>query len=144
VDLVTGVQTCALPISCLTRWPGRGTEQRTARHVSRWCGGAMRWPVGVDDATLASRMLVLNADDDAQTRFLLELYCRGEPYNAVFAESGRAALARFAQGDIDAVVTDVLMPDVTGEKVLSEVKKQSPEKPDFTIDEQPTIDGADT
>ncbi len=87
-------------------------------------------------------MLVLIADDDAQTRFLLELYCRGEPFTAVFAESGRAALARFAQGDIDAIVTDVLMPDVSGEKVLEEVKKQSPETPVLIMTAQPTVDDA--
>jgi DNA-binding NtrC family response regulator len=87
-------------------------------------------------------MLVLIADDDAQTRHLLELYCRGEPFTAVFAESGRAALARFAVGDIDAVVTDVLMPDVSGEAVLADVKKQSPETPVLIMTAQPTIDDA--
>ena len=87
-------------------------------------------------------MLVLIADDDAQTRYLLELYCRSEPFTAVFADSGRAALARFQQGDIDAIVTDVLMPDVSGEKVLEEVKRSSPETPVLIMTAQPTIDDA--
>jgi DNA-binding NtrC family response regulator len=87
-------------------------------------------------------VLVLIADDDAVTRYQLELYCRGEPWTAVFAESGRAALALFQQGGIDAVVTDVLMPDLSGEKVLEEVKRQSPEIPVLIMTAQPTIDDA--
>jgi DNA-binding NtrC family response regulator len=87
-------------------------------------------------------MLVLIADDDAQTRRLLELYCRAERFDAVFADSGRAALARFSQVDIDVVVTDVLMPDVSGEQVLEQVKKQSPDTPVLIMTAQPTIDDA--
>ena len=87
-------------------------------------------------------MNVLIADDDAQTRLLLELYCRGEQFTALFAESGQAALQRFNQGDIDVVVTDVLMPDVSGERVLAHVKGKSPETPVLIMTAQPTVDDA--
>ncbi|MBI1944405.1 MAG: sigma-54-dependent Fis family transcriptional regulator [Deltaproteobacteria bacterium] len=87
-------------------------------------------------------MNVLIADDDAQTRLLLELYCRGEQFTALFAESGNAALERFNVGDIDVVVTDVLMPDVSGERVLAHVKGKSPETPVLIMTAQPTVDDA--
>ena len=86
--------------------------------------------------------MVLIADDDAATRFHLELICRGEPFTPVFAASGREALARFAQGDIDVIVTDVVMPDVSGEHVLDEVKRKSPETPVLIMTAQPTVDDA--
>ncbi|OGQ18166.1 MAG: hypothetical protein A2138_27420 [Deltaproteobacteria bacterium RBG_16_71_12] len=87
-------------------------------------------------------MNVLIADDDAQTRLLLELYCRDEQFTALFAESGNAALDRFNVGDIDVVVTDVLMPDVSGERVLAHVKGKSPETPVLIMTAQPTVDDA--
>jgi two-component system, NtrC family, response regulator AtoC len=85
---------------------------------------------------------VLIADDDQNTRFLLELYCRKEEFTPILVDSGRAALARFAVGDVDAVVTDVYMPDVSGEGVLEEVKKRSPETPVLIMTAHATIDDA--
>ena len=87
-------------------------------------------------------MNVLIADDDENTRFLLELFCRQESFTPVFAEGGRQALERFAVGDIAVVVTDVLMPDVSGEALLSEVKRQSPETPVLMMTAEPTVDDA--
>ncbi|MDP2343235.1 MAG: sigma-54 dependent transcriptional regulator [Deltaproteobacteria bacterium] len=87
-------------------------------------------------------MNVLIADDDEGTRFLLELYCRGEPFDPIFVGGGRAALQRFAEGDIDVVVTDVRMPDVTGEDILAEVKRRAPETPVLLMTAEPTIDDA--
>ncbi len=74
-------------------------------------------------------MNVLIADDDENTRFLLELYVRSEPFTPIFVDGGRAALERFAEGDIAVIVSDVRMPDVSGEAILAEVKRQSPETP---------------
>ena len=87
-------------------------------------------------------MNVLIADDDDNTRFLLELFCRSESFTPVFVDGGQAALARFAEGDIDVVVTDVLMPDVSGEALLAEVKRQSPQTPVLMMTAAPTIDDA--
>jgi DNA-binding NtrC family response regulator len=87
-------------------------------------------------------MLVLIADDDATTRFQLELMCRGEPFTPVLVASGRDALKRFAEGDIDVIVTDVVMPDTSGEQVLDEVKRKSPETPVLIMTAQPSIDDA--
>jgi DNA-binding NtrC family response regulator len=87
-------------------------------------------------------MNVLIADDDANTRYLLDLYCRGEDLKPIFVASGREALARFGESDIDIVVTDVLMPDISGEAVLDEVKRRSPETPVLIMTAQPTVDDA--
>jgi two-component system, NtrC family, response regulator AtoC len=85
---------------------------------------------------------VLIADDDSNTRFLLELYCRKEELTPILVDSGREALRRFAEGDVDLVVTDVYMPDVSGEAVLEEVKKRSPETPVLIMTAHATVDDA--
>ena len=87
-------------------------------------------------------MRVLIADDDASTRFHLELVCRGGPFTPVFVRGGAEALARLALGDIDVVVTDVVMPDISGEQVLEEVKRNHADTPVLIMTAQPNIDDA--
>jgi DNA-binding NtrC family response regulator len=87
-------------------------------------------------------MTVLIADDDELTRRLLEVFVRSEPFSAQFVTGGAAALERFGEGDVDVVITDVRMPDVTGEQLLAEVKRQSPETPVLMMTAEPNIDDA--
>lgn len=87
-------------------------------------------------------MTVLVADDDETTRRLLEFYVREEAFTAVFSAGGTEALERFAEGDVDVVVSDVRMPGVTGEQVLAEVKRQSPETPVLMMTAEPNVDEA--
>ena len=82
---------------------------------------------------------VLIADDDENTRFLLELYCRNENFTPIFVAGGSAALERFAAGDIDIVVADVRMPDVMGDVILAEVKKQAPDTPVLLMTASPNV-----
>jgi DNA-binding NtrC family response regulator len=87
-------------------------------------------------------MTVLIADDDELTRRLLEVFVSGEPYKAEFVTGGAAALTRFTAGDIDVVVTDVRMPEVSGEHLLAEVKRLAPETPVLMMTAEPNIDEA--
>ena len=87
-------------------------------------------------------MRVLIADDDASTRYLLELYCRGQDFEAVFASTGKEALDRFREGGIDAVVSDVRMPDIGGDIVLTEVKRMSSKTPVLMMTAHGSIDDA--
>jgi DNA-binding NtrC family response regulator len=87
-------------------------------------------------------MRILVADDDATTRFTLDLFCRGQEFDVQFAASGRDAIAAFRQGNIDAVVTDVRMPDLDGEGVLRAVRQVSPETPVLIMTAHGTIDDA--
>jgi len=87
-------------------------------------------------------MRVLIADDDASTRYLLELYCRGQDFEPVFAQSGREAIQKIREGSIDAVVTDVRMPDVGGDAVLEEAKKVSADLPVLIMTAHGSIDDA--
>jgi DNA-binding NtrC family response regulator len=85
---------------------------------------------------------VLIADDDENARFLLELVCRGQPFEPVFVTDGRTALRRFDEGDIDVVVSDVRMPDVGGAELLAEVRRRAPETPVVMMTGEPNPDDA--
>jgi DNA-binding NtrC family response regulator len=87
-------------------------------------------------------MKVLIADDDPTIIYMLKLFCRGQDFEVVYAESGSEALRRFSEGGIDVVVTDVRMPGATGDTVLDEVHKLSPETPVLFMTAHGSVDDA--
>jgi DNA-binding NtrC family response regulator len=87
-------------------------------------------------------MRVLIADDDEVTRSLLKVFVRDEPFVAEFVTGGEAALQRIGDGAVDVVVTDVRMPGLSGEQLLDEVKRHSPETPVLMMTAAPNVDEA--
>jgi DNA-binding NtrC family response regulator len=73
---------------------------------------------------------VLIADDDPNTRYLLEIFCRDRSgLELVFVGNGQEALDRIGIGDIDIVVTDLRMPVMGGDELLTAVRRQHPQIP---------------
>ncbi len=74
-------------------------------------------------------MKVLVADDDPNTRYMIEVFCREEPYELLVAANGREALETIHRNDVNVVVTDIRMPEMDGETLLDEVRKLNPQLP---------------
>ncbi len=58
------------------------------------------------------------------------------------AENGKVGLERFAKGDIDLVITDLRMPEVTGEQVLAKITAENPGVPVIVLTGHGSIDSA--
>jgi two-component system response regulator MprA len=69
---------------------------------------------------MAMRILVV--DDDRAVRESLERALRLEGYEVELAAGGREALARVAQGSPDAIILDVMMPQVDGLEVCRRLR----------------------
>lgn len=67
-----------------------------------------------------SRILVV--DDTEATRELLSRRLAREGHRIVEAENGRSALDRIAAEQFDLVLLDMMMPDITGYEVLTQLK----------------------
>jgi two-component system cell cycle response regulator len=84
-----------------------------------------------DAAEADSTPSVLVVDDKASIRELMKEYL-GEQYQLVTADSGRAAIAAFAQRDFDTIFLDLTLPDMNGFDVLNDylqrVKEGASEK----------------
>lgn len=69
---------------------------------------------------------VLVVDGDASIRSLLEAVVRMLPRRAVAAADGRSALALLSAHAFDAVVLDLILPEVSGAEVLRFLSGHAP------------------
>jgi diguanylate cyclase (GGDEF)-like protein len=68
----------------------------------------------------APRLLVV--DDDEHTRVLLRDLCEASGYRVAVACDGEEALGRLAEGEVDLVLLDVMLPKKDGFAVLAELR----------------------
>jgi two-component system response regulator ResD len=65
---------------------------------------------------------ILIVDDEYEMRRLIKIYLSDE-YTIVEAEDGIEALEKFNSSDINLIVLDVMMPDMDGWEVCSQIRK---------------------
>jgi len=68
---------------------------------------------------------VLVVDDEEVIREVCDQILTGEGYFVTTAASGREALRLVSNNEYDAVVTDIMMPDMTGLELLEVIKSTS-------------------
>ncbi|HUB08576.1 MAG TPA: response regulator [Myxococcales bacterium] len=73
------------------------------------------------------RKSLLIVDDEENVRRALERALRGEGYTLRFAASGREALDLMRQEPADMVISDHMMPTMTGLELMREVRKLHPD-----------------
>src|SRR5690606_30831751 len=68
---------------------------------------------------------ILVADDEQNIIKLLRLYLRNEGYDVAVAYDGREALDRFRAENPDLVLLDLMMPELGGFEVCTEIRRSS-------------------
>ena len=76
--------------------------------------------------TIPTTPLVLYVDDERNNRIVFE-QSLGAEFNVVTVDSGAAALALMAQREVAVLVTDMRMPEMTGEELLRVAKERHPQ-----------------
>lgn len=76
-----------------------------------------------NDSSLADRLRILVVDDNPTNRKLLKLLLEAEGHSVVEADNGVAALQVLEHSQIDAVISDILMPEMDGYRLSYEVRK---------------------
>ncbi len=79
------------------------------------------------DSQHRRRALVI--DDDTRVRDTLQEIMTSFGYSAATAASGPEGISLFDKGRYDVVLTDLMMPDMTGWEVLAAVRALDPEIP---------------
>lgn len=73
-----------------------------------------------------SKSTVLFVDDQDEILFLIKRMLKDEPYTMLFASNGKEALEVISKNNVDVVVTDVLMPNMSGLELLDMIKESHP------------------
>lgn len=72
---------------------------------------------------------ILIADDSLTVRKIIEMLLKPFSYDLIFAETGKDAMTKALNMDIDLMVIDYSLPDTKGTLVSKELKKQKPMLP---------------
>jgi DNA-binding NtrC family response regulator len=72
---------------------------------------------------------ILIVEDDASFRRILEYRLTEAGFNTMVAEDGEKALELFSEHRYQVVLTDLNLPELSGEEVLKQIKQQSPDTP---------------
>jgi DNA-binding NtrC family response regulator len=85
---------------------------------------------------------ILIVDDDAGTLASLSRAFALEGYTAVTAGSGTRALERLGEEPVDAILSDVVMPEMDGLEFLARVRERSRDVPVILMSGQATVETA--
>ena len=91
---------------------------------------------------MSSKFKVLIADDDQAITSLFEEILSGEGYQVTAVNGGAAALKVIRDEDLDMLITDIMMPEVSGLDILHEVKKNHPDTMVILITSFGTVEAA--
>jgi len=72
---------------------------------------------------------ILCVDDNEQSLSIRKVLLETRGYRVLAYCDAKQALERFAQGGVDLVLTDLVMPGVDGSKLIRGIKHLSPETP---------------
>lgn len=68
---------------------------------------------------------ILVVDDEIKIVEVISLYLKNEGYEVVFATNGREAIDKYKSNDIDLIILDLMLPDISGEDVCREIREIS-------------------
>ena len=85
-------------------------------------------------------MRVLVIEDNAELREYLRLALELHEHQALTAENGRQALAYLVGHAVDAVITDVFMPEMDGIETVAALRKKFPDIRVVAMSGRPGVD----
>lgn len=77
-------------------------------------------------ASLKGTETILVVDDEAPLRSLMKVILQEQGYNVFLAESGKQALSLLEENPVDAVISDVIMPEMDGYQLAKKIVTDYP------------------
>lgn len=85
---------------------------------------------------------ILVVDDDHAVCNFISTLLNKYGYSVIACESGKEALAKLQDNKIDAVLTDIIMPEVSGVEILEKIHNTNPDIPVILMTGYPDVDTA--
>ncbi|RLD00889.1 MAG: hypothetical protein DRI32_09780, partial [Chloroflexi bacterium] len=93
-----------------------------------------------DTTRLPSKILLV--DDERSIRITLSEFLKDENYEVEVAEDAQQAMEMLSRDDFDVVVTDIIMPRITGVKLLEAIRESAPRVQVILMTGEPTVETA--
>jgi DNA-binding response OmpR family regulator len=87
---------------------------------------------------------ILSVDDNEQSLSIRKVLLETRGYRVISCHNAEEALLRFKKGDIDLVLTDLVMPGLDGARLIEEIKAISPRTPAILLSGKVRIYDRDT
>ncbi len=87
---------------------------------------------------------ILCVDDNEQALSIRKVLLETRGYRVIACNNGEAALEAFRCGNVDLVLTDLIMPGLDGSRLIEEIKMLSPQTPAVLISGRVKIYERDT
>jgi putative two-component system response regulator len=87
-----------------------------------------------------NRGSILVVDDDNAVCNFISTLLNKHGYSVIACESGKEALAKLQDNKIDVVLTDIIMPEVSGVEILEKIHNTNPDIPVILITGYPDVD----
>lgn len=68
---------------------------------------------------------VLVVDDEIKIVEVINVYLKNEGYEVIFATNGREAIDKYKSNNIDLIILDLMLPDISGEDICKEIREIS-------------------
>lgn len=85
---------------------------------------------------------ILIVEDDERARETYKVILTEDHYSILTAENGATALKLIRENDLNAVLLDLILPDINGIEVLRQIKKEKPRLPVIIVSGYGTIQDA--
>lgn len=82
---------------------------------------------------LNGKPLILAVDDEESIRNLIKYTFEPNDYEVITAENGKKAISILDNNPVDVIITDLLMPSMTGITLIREMKKRKSSIPIIII-----------
>jgi len=87
-------------------------------------------------------MRILIVDDEEVLQDVLTTLLRAQGYETLSARSGEEGLTLLRQGDIDLVLLDLMLPGMSGQEVLQQIRQEDPNQVVVMITAYSSVEGA--
>jgi CheY-like chemotaxis protein len=87
---------------------------------------------------------ILCVDDNEQALSIRKVLLETRGYRVIACNNAEAALEAFRRGNVDLVLTDLIMPGLDGSRLIEEIKMLSPQTPAVLISGRVKIYERDT
>jgi putative two-component system response regulator len=85
---------------------------------------------------------ILIVDDEKSIRQTFEIFLKQENFEVLTADSVESAIDVIERNELDLIITDIIMPKITGIELLEIIKEKTPDIPIVIMTGEPTLETA--